>query len=72
MAIALFYAAGTAAGGMVAPALFGRLVQTGERARVFEAYLIGAGLMIIGGLAAGVLGVSAERKSLEQIAHMRD
>jgi MFS family permease len=71
MAIALFYAVGTAAGGMAAPALFGALVQTGERAKVFDAYLIGAALMVLGGLAAGALGVSAERKSLEHIAEMR-
>jgi MFS family permease len=68
MAIALFYAAGTTAGGLAAPALFGALVETGDRARVLDAYLIGAGLMVVGGTVAAVLGVPAERKSLEQIA----
>ncbi|HXN31676.1 MAG TPA: MFS transporter, partial [Polyangiaceae bacterium] len=70
MAIALFYAVGTALGGLVAPALFGTLVASGERASVFDAYLIGAALMVSGGVVAAVLGVPAEGKSLEQIAEM--
>jgi len=37
---------------------------------VFSAYLVGAGLMALGGLAAAILGVPAERKSLEQIAEL--
>jgi MFS family permease len=71
MAIALFYAVGTTAGGLAAPALFGALVETGDRARVFDAYLVGSVLMVVGGVAAIVLGVPAERKSLEQIAETR-
>ena len=71
MAIALFYAVGTGAGGVAAPAIFGLLVQTGSRVRVFDAYLVGAALMAAGGLVALVLGVSSERRSLEQIAEMR-
>ena len=70
MAIALFYAVGTAAGGVAAPAIFGALIQTGERARVFDAYLVSAGLMVLGGISAAVLGVSAERKSLEQLSEL--
>jgi MFS family permease len=70
MAIALFYAVGTACGGLAAPALFGALVQTGERGKVLDAYLVGAALMALGGLAAALLGVPAERKSLEQIAEL--
>jgi len=70
MAIALFYAVGTGAGGLVAPALFGALVQSGDRGRVLDAYLIGAALMAMGGVVAAVLGVSSERKSLEQINEM--
>jgi hypothetical protein len=71
MAIALFYAIGTAAGGLVAPALFGALVQTHERSRVFHAYLVAAALMAAGGIVAAFLGVSSERKSLEELAHSR-
>jgi MFS family permease len=70
MAIALFYAAGTAAGGLAAPALFGALVQTGNRGRVLIGYLVGGGLMVGAGLVAAVLGVPSERKSLEAIREL--
>ena len=68
MAIAFFYSLGTAAGGIVAPWLFGTLIGTGSRTAVFYGYLAGALLMLA---AAGVeiaYGVSAERKSLEEVA----
>lgn len=67
MAIALFYAVGTAAGGLLAPSLFGALLETGSRGRVFVGYLVGAVLMVAAGLVAAKLGVDAERKSLEAI-----
>jgi MFS family permease len=72
MAIAVFYAIGTGAGGVAAPALFGALVGTGSRAGVLYGYLFGAGLMVIAGIVAAVLAVPAERKSLEEIAAMHD
>jgi len=68
LAIAVFYALGTAAGGIAAPWLFGALIGTGERLAVFWGYGLGAALMLI---AAGVewrLGVNAERVSLEGVA----
>jgi MFS family permease len=68
MAIALFFAVGTAVGGVAAPTLFGALIQTGNRHAVFVGYLVGGLLMILASVAAVVLGVDAERKSLEQIA----
>jgi MFS family permease len=67
MAIALFYAVGTAAGGLAAPAIFGALIQTGSRARVMDGYLFGAALMIAAALVAAVIGVDAEGKSLEEL-----
>jgi MFS family permease len=67
MAIALFYAIGTTAGGLAAPALFGLLVESGSRSRVFIGYLIGAGLMVGAGVVAAIFGVPAEQKSLESI-----
>jgi MFS family permease len=70
MAIALFYAVAIATGGLVAPTLFGALIQTGSLARVFIGYAIGAALMLIASAAAFALGVSAEGKSLEQIAEL--
>jgi MFS family permease len=68
IAIALFYAAGTAAGGVVAPVLFGALVQTGSPSRVFLGYVVGAALMIGAGIVEAILGVEAEGKSLEHLA----
>jgi len=72
MAIALFYAVGTGAGGLVAPALFGALLQTGSRSQVFVGYLIGALLMGAAGIVAAVLGVPAEGKSLESLNPLDD
>jgi MFS family permease len=68
LAIAIFYAFGTALGGIVGPTLFGRLIDTHERGAVFTGYLIGSGLMILAAVVAGIWGVSAERKSLEDVA----
>jgi MFS family permease len=68
MAIALFYAAGTAIGGVLAPVLFGALIQSGKSINVFYGYLVGAALMAGAGLLELVWGVAAERKSLEAIA----
>ena len=42
LAIAVFYALGTAAGGVAAPWLFGALIGTGERVAVFWGYVLGA------------------------------
>jgi MFS family permease len=67
LAIAFFYAVGTAAGGLAAPTLFGALLETGSRDRVLIGYLIGAGLMLIAALAAAFWGEHAEQKSLEMI-----
>jgi MFS family permease len=68
LAIAVFYAVGTAVGGVIGPVLFGWLIDTGSRASLVGGYLLGAVLMV---LAAGVMcrwGVAAERKPLEQVA----
>ena len=68
LAIAFFYAVGTGIGGIVGPALFGALIETGSRGPVFVGYLIGATLMIIAGAIALRWAVAAERKPLETIA----
>ncbi|MCR6632435.1 MAG: MFS transporter [Magnetospirillum sp.] len=68
LAIAFFYAAGTALGGSVAPWLFGRLIEAGARADLFIGYLIAAGLMLVAAITEWVLGVDAENKGLEAIA----
>jgi MFS family permease len=68
LAIAIFYAFGTAIGGVGAPALFGALIGTENRMNLFLGYLLGAGLMIFAGIVAAIWGVAAERKSLESVA----
>jgi len=68
LAIAVFYAAGTAAGGLAAPAIFGALIETGSRLQVFRGYLLGAALLLAAALVAAVFGVAAEGRSLEMLA----
>ena len=51
MAIAFFYAIGTAVGGITGPLLFASLVETGEVGDTVLAFVIGAALMIAAGLA---------------------
>jgi MFS family permease len=68
LAIAVFYAAGTAIGGIVAPWLFGALIETGSRWNVFFGYCGAALLMLTAALMERRFGVDAEGRSLEQIA----
>jgi hypothetical protein len=68
MAIAFFYAIGTAAGGISGPVLFGALIASGKRGELAVGYVIGAILMIAAGLVEVWLGVNAEQKPLEDIA----
>jgi MFS family permease len=66
--IALFYAAGTAIGGVAAPALFGALIATGSRGVLMWGYLGGAALMLIAAATEAWIGVAAEGQSLESVA----
>jgi MFS family permease len=68
MAIAFFYAIGTAAGGISGLLLFSSLVSTGKVSDTVIAFATGAVLMILAGLVEVFLGVKAERKGLEEIA----
>jgi MFS family permease len=68
LAIAIFYAFGTLAGGVGAPILFGWIIGTGSKTALLAGYLVGAALMIIGAIVEAFLGVDAERKSLEHVA----
>lgn len=68
LAIAVFYAFGTALGGIIGPAFFGRLIDTHQRGEVFTGYLVGSALMIGAAIIAAIWGVDAERKSLENVA----
>jgi MFS family permease len=68
LAIAFFYAVGTAIGGITGPLLFGKLVESGKESHVFWGYMLGAGLMIAAGIVQAVLGIEAAKKNLEDIA----
>jgi MFS family permease len=68
LAIAIFYAIGTLAGGVGAPALFGWIIGTGSSTGLFAGYLVAATLMLLGALTEAWIGVPAERRSLEHIA----
>jgi MFS family permease len=68
LAIAFFYAMGTAIGGITGPLLFGQLINSGQRGQVVWSFLIGAVVMAIAGLIELWLGVAAERRPLEELA----
>ena len=68
LAIAFFYAVGTAIGGVASPWLFGLLVGSGERSQVFLGYLFGAALMVGAALVELAIGIRAERQPLESVA----
>ncbi len=70
MAIAVFYAFGTAIGGLAAPTILGKLITTGEAWSVSLGYLIAAVLMGCGAIAEFTIGVDAEGKSLEDVAQV--
>ncbi|MFC5646984.1 MFS transporter [Kitasatospora cinereorecta] len=68
LCIAFFYAVGTAVGGITGPLLFNGLVSSGNVGDATLAFCIGAALMAIAGLVEAVIGVKAERRSLESLA----
>jgi MFS family permease len=68
LAIAFFYAVGTAVGGITGPLLFGHLIGSGERSQVAIGFFIGAGVMALGGIVELMFGVKAEQQKLEDIA----
>ncbi len=68
LAIAVFYAFGTALGGIAGPAFFGKLIDTQQRSEVFSGYLVGSALMLAAAVIAAIWGVDAERRSLEHVA----
>jgi MFS family permease len=68
VAIALFYAFGTAIGGVAAPTLFGVLIAQGSRPGVLAGYLIGAAAMVVAAGVELVFGLDAERRPLEALA----
>lgn len=66
-AISYFFSIAQIAGA-IAPLIFGNLIGDGSsRGPLVAGYLIGSGIMLIGGLVALFLGVDAEGKGLEAI-----
>ena len=68
MAIAFFYALGTAVGGITGPLLFAKLINTKHVGDTAFAFSLGAVLMVLAGIVAIFLCVDAEQKGLEEIA----
>jgi MFS family permease len=68
LAIAFFYAIGTAIGGIAGPLLFGVLINSGSRFDVAVGYCIGAALMLAAAVVEALCGVAAERQPLETVA----
>jgi MFS family permease len=69
-AIALFFAIAQVFGSL-GPTIFGSLIGDQDHpdpGRLFIAYLIAAGIMIVAGLVAAAWGVKAEQTSLEDVA----
>jgi MFS family permease len=68
LAIAMFYAVGTAIGGIVAPLLFGVLIAKHSNWVIAGGYMVAAVLMLAAALIEALIGVDSEGRSLEQIA----
>ncbi|WP_327321608.1 MFS transporter [Streptomyces sp. NBC_01210] len=68
LSISLFFAVGTAVGGITGPVLFGQFIHSGNADLVALGFIIGAAAMVLGGLAEVFFGVRAEQQSLEHIA----
>ena len=68
LAIAFFFAIGTAIGGITGPLLFSTLVGSGDRHLMVWSFVAGAVVMAAAGFVELLLGVNAEQKPLEDIA----
>src|SRR3984957_474501 len=68
LTIAIFYAVGTGVGGVAAPLIFGRLIESGSKDSVFAGYAFAAALMLVASFVAARFAVAAERRSLEDVA----
>jgi MFS family permease len=67
-AIAVFFAIAQSFGAM-GPWLYGMLIGSGQdHGRLFVGYLIGAAVMVVGGVVEVVMGVAAEGRALEDVA----
>ena len=69
LAIAVFYALGSAIGGVAAPLLFGFHIAKHAPWPLAGGYLLAALLMLAAALAEALFGIDAEGRSLEDIAN---
>jgi hypothetical protein len=58
----------TRLGGVAAPYVFGKLIESGSRQSVFGGYVFAAMLMFAASFVAARYAVRAERKPLEEVA----
>ena len=70
LSIAIFFSAGTGAGGILAPWIFSHLIGSGSRELVFYGYTFAALLMIGAAAVQWFFGFDCERKSLEEISEL--
>jgi MFS family permease len=68
LAIAFFYAIGTAVGGITGPLLFSGLIGSGKVGEVVIAFYLGAAVMAVGGVVEAFWGIKAEGRQLEDLA----
>jgi MFS family permease len=68
LSISLFYALGTAIGGIAGPTVFGSLIGTGERDLIALGYAFGATLMVVAAVVVWRFGTASERRTLEEVA----
>jgi MFS family permease len=68
LAIAFFYAVGTGLGGILGPALFGKLIASKSFLEVAVGFWIAAAWLIVAAVVVWFLAVDAEQKPLEEVA----
>ncbi len=68
LCISVFYAVGTGLGGIIGPLLFAHLVSSGKYWQAALGFIIGAVMMMIGGVVELIYGIKAEGQGLEDIA----
>jgi hypothetical protein len=66
-AIAVFFAIAQGFGAL-GPTIYGALTASGNKTDLMIGYLVGAGVMAVGGITEAIIGVKAERTSLEDVA----
>jgi MFS family permease len=67
-AMAIFFSLGLLIGGVIAPFLYGLMIDNGDKLKIFYSYLFAAFIMIFAGLFGLFYGIDAENKSLEELS----